>query len=63
MLAAIEDGDIDEGHYGNWMKMRREAAHYERSYVERRKREGGAAIVPGGPGLPIGAVIHFMSIV
>ncbi len=39
VLAAIEDGDIDEGHYGNWMKMRREAAHYERSYVERRKRD------------------------
>jgi ribosome biogenesis GTPase len=39
VLAAVEAGEVDEGHYGNWMKLRREAAHYERSYYERRKRD------------------------
>ena len=39
VLAAVEAGEVDEGHYGNWMKIRREAAHYERSYFERRQRD------------------------
>jgi ribosome biogenesis GTPase len=39
VLAAVEAGDIDEGHFDNYVKMQREAAHYERSYFERRKRD------------------------
>ncbi|MBN1447573.1 MAG: ribosome small subunit-dependent GTPase A [Bacteroidetes bacterium] len=39
VIAAIESGDLDAGHFENYQKMQREAAHYQRSYHERRKRD------------------------
>jgi ribosome biogenesis GTPase len=39
VVAAIEEGRIDEEHFENWRKLQREAAHYERSYLERRQRD------------------------
>lgn len=39
IIAAIEAGELDAGHFENYEKMQREAAHYERSYLERRRRD------------------------
>lgn len=39
VIAAIESGELDAGHFENYQKMQREAAHYERSYLERRRRD------------------------
>jgi len=37
--SAVQEGLIPEERYRNYIKMRKEAAHYERSYVERRRRD------------------------
>jgi len=39
VIAAIEGGEIDAKHFENWQKLQREAAHYERSYHERRQHD------------------------
>jgi len=39
VLAAVSDGTISQERYLNYIRMKKEAAHYERSYVERRRRE------------------------
>jgi len=39
ILSAIESGELDEGRYRNYMKLLRESAHYEMSYVERRQKD------------------------
>ncbi len=39
VLAAIEDGTLDEDRYEHYMKLQRESAHYQRSYLERRQRD------------------------
>lgn len=39
VIAAIEAGELDVGHFENYEKMQREAAHYERTYRERRRRD------------------------
>ncbi|MCB2205286.1 ribosome small subunit-dependent GTPase A [bacterium] len=57
VLAALEEGVLDEGHFENYQKMQREAAHYQRSYVERRKRDKEfgkmvKSILKGKPGGP-----------
>lgn len=36
---AVERGDIDEERYRNYLKLRKEAAHYETSYAEKRRKE------------------------
>ena len=37
VLAAIVAGELDEERYQSYLKLRRESAHYERSYVEKRR--------------------------
>ncbi len=39
VLAAIQDGSLPEGRYKNYMKMKNEAAFYEMSYSEKRKKD------------------------
>ncbi len=39
VMQAVEDGRIDRQHLENYLKLQREAAHYERSYLEKRKRD------------------------
>ena len=39
VLKALEEGQISQERYQNYLKMIREAAHYERSYFEKRKRD------------------------
>lgn len=36
---AVENGDLDEAAYENYLKMEREKAHYESSVLERRKKD------------------------
>lgn len=39
VLAALESGELDEDRFAHYLKLQREAAHYERSYLERRQRD------------------------
>ena len=39
VLEAIEEGEIDEASYENYLKMEREKAHFESSSEERRKKD------------------------
>jgi ribosome biogenesis GTPase len=39
VIAAVEEGILDMARYENYLKLARESAHYEMSYVERRKRD------------------------
>ena len=39
VLKALESGELDEDRYGNYIKMKKEAAHYSRSYHQRRERD------------------------
>lgn len=39
VLAAIENGEIDQNSYGNFLKMRREKEHFESTVAERRKKD------------------------
>ena len=39
VLAAIERGDLDEDRFEHYLKLQRESAYYQRSYVERRQRD------------------------
>ncbi len=39
VLAAVEQGEIREGTYGNYLKMRAESAYHESSYLEKRKKD------------------------
>ncbi len=39
ILGAVEDGEISQGRYNNYMKMKKESAFYEMSYVEKRHRD------------------------
>jgi len=39
ILTAVEDGEINEKRYENFIKLRKETAYYERSYLEKRKRD------------------------
>jgi len=38
-LDALEEGTIDKKRYNNFLKIRKESAHFERSYLERRRRD------------------------
>ena len=39
VLEALENGEIDSKRYDNFIKLRKESEYYERSYVEKRKRD------------------------
>ncbi|MDZ7722633.1 MAG: ribosome small subunit-dependent GTPase A [candidate division KSB1 bacterium] len=39
VLNALENSKLDAGHYENYVKMKKQAAHYSRSYHERRERD------------------------
>ncbi|MCG8603729.1 ribosome small subunit-dependent GTPase A [bacterium] len=39
VLEALAKGEISQARYDNFMKLTRESAHYERSYVEKRRRD------------------------
>jgi ribosome biogenesis GTPase len=39
ILSAVEKGEIDQERYRNFLKIEREAAYYQMSYVEKRKRD------------------------
>ena len=39
VLKALESGELDEDRYGNYIKMKKEAAHYSRSYNQRGERD------------------------
>ncbi len=39
VLAAIESGELGEDRFEHYLKLQREAAHYQRSYIERRQRD------------------------
>ena len=39
MLAALEAGEIDGAHYENYRKLQDEAAFYQLSHAEKRKKD------------------------
>ncbi|MBD3384361.1 ribosome small subunit-dependent GTPase A [candidate division KSB1 bacterium] len=39
VLQALEKGEISEQYYQNYIKMQKEAAHHERTYLEKRQRD------------------------
>ena len=39
VIASVKMGRIPAGHYENFLKLQRESAHYEMSYLERRKKD------------------------
>ena len=39
VIAAVKSGEIDEGRYENYLKLRRESEFYEMSYREKRKKD------------------------
>ena len=39
VLAAIETGDIEQGRYESYLKLMKETAHHDRSYLEKRRKD------------------------
>jgi ribosome biogenesis GTPase len=39
VLAAIANGDLSEERYSSYLKLRKESAHYEMSYLDKRKKD------------------------
>lgn len=39
VLEALEKGELSEQYYQNYIKMQKEAAHHERTYLEKRQRD------------------------
>lgn len=39
ILKALESGDLDSNRYENFLKLKKESDHYERSYLENRKKD------------------------
>ena len=39
LLAAIESGELSEARYASYMKLKKESAYHEMSYVEKRKKD------------------------
>jgi len=39
VLSAVENGEIDNASYENWLKMEKEKAHFESTVAERRKKD------------------------
>ena len=39
VLAAIEGGDLNEGRYSSYIKLKKESDYYEMSYVDKRKKD------------------------
>jgi ribosome biogenesis GTPase len=39
VLTALQRGNLDEGHYQDYVKLKKESEHYEMSYVEKRRKD------------------------
>ena len=39
ILSAIEDGSLEKSRYENYLKLKKESDHYQRSYLEKKKRD------------------------
>ena len=39
VLDALEQGNIEQSRYDNFIKLRKESDYYERSYLEKRRRD------------------------
>jgi ribosome biogenesis GTPase len=39
VLAAVESGEVEQSRYQNYLKLKREAEHYDMSYLEKRKKD------------------------
>ncbi|MCC6543747.1 MAG: ribosome small subunit-dependent GTPase A [Nitrospirae bacterium] len=39
VLTAMENGELNEDHYRNYLKLRKESEHYQMSYAEKRKKD------------------------
>ena len=39
VLAALENGDLEKSRYDNYIKLKKESEYYERSYLERKRRD------------------------
>lgn len=39
ILAALENGALEQNRYNNYIKLKKESDHYERSYLERKRRD------------------------
>ncbi|MFC1974411.1 ribosome small subunit-dependent GTPase A [Chloroflexota bacterium] len=39
VLTALQNGSLNEGHYQDYLKLKRESEHYQMSYVEKRKKD------------------------
>ena len=39
VLTAIANGELSEGRYSNYLKLRKESEHYEMSYLDKRKKD------------------------
>lgn len=39
VLAAVKSGSVDEGRYRNYLKLRKESAYHEMTYVEKRQKD------------------------
>ncbi len=39
ILAALEVGDLEQSRYDNYIKLKKESDHYERSYLERKRKD------------------------
>ncbi len=39
VLAAVQSGSLNEAHYQNYLKLKKESEHYQMSYVEKRRKD------------------------
>ena len=39
VLKAVQNGDLSETHYHNYLKLKKESEYYEMSYVEKRRKD------------------------
>jgi len=39
VLKALQGGSLNEGHYQDYLKLKKESEHYEMSYIEKRKKD------------------------
>ena len=39
VIEALENGELDNERYGNFIKLKKESAYYERTYLEKRKKD------------------------
>jgi ribosome biogenesis GTPase len=39
VLAAVKDGELNEGRYASYIKLKKESEYYEMSYLDKRKKD------------------------